>query len=237
MRFYQRLSPIKAISFDLDDTLYSNAEIMQATTEKMHGYFSQSLADVANKESFDENFWYEFRVKALIHTPELSHDVGELRRQSYFLGLKSLGFSTNVAMEKAQHALHYFIEQRSDFSVPKPIHQFLSQLKEHWPLIAISNGNVDTDRIGLSSYFEAIYQAGNGIKQKPHGDMFYRTCQQFDLQPKQLLHVGDCGENDIFGAMRFGCQTAWVSAYTVGKPLQTLPHIELTDVTDLLRLI
>ena len=35
MKFYRRLANIKAISFDLDDTLYSNRPVMVAIEKKM----------------------------------------------------------------------------------------------------------------------------------------------------------------------------------------------------------
>ena len=240
MRFYRRLTPFKAISFDLDDTLYSNFPVMMTTDTKMVAYFAEHLPTISNIE-YDYRFWFVFREQALSLDPELTHDVGQLRLQSYYLGIQSLGFSSIVAMKMAEQALNYFVEQRSNFTVPQQVHHLLAQLKQHWPIIAVSNGNVDTKAIGINHYFDAIYHAGfnNGLnlKQKPDTDMFNRACQQFHLQPEQLLHVGDCGANDVVGAIRFGCQTAWVSTYDVGKPLTLLPTMELTDVVELHRLI
>ncbi|MDT0605334.1 HAD-IA family hydrolase [Thalassotalea castellviae] len=240
MRFYRRLTPIKAISFDLDDTLYSNFPVMMATDAKMIRYFAHQLPDHPNGE-YDYHFWYTFRTQALNLDATLSHDVGALRLQSYYLGIQSLGFSSTVAMNMAEQALSYFVKQRSNFTVPEPVHHLLKRLKKQWPIIAISNGNVDTKAIGIHHYFDAIYHAGAHqglqLKQKPDADMFQRTCQQFNIQPAQLLHVGDCGVNDVYGAIRFGCQTAWVSSYDVGQPITALPTMELTDVVELQRLI
>jgi FMN hydrolase / 5-amino-6-(5-phospho-D-ribitylamino)uracil phosphatase len=240
MRFNRRLTPFKAISFDLDDTLYSNFPVMMATDAKMVAYFAEHFGNKLDSE-YDYHFWFAFRDQALILNPQLTHDIGELRLQSYYLGIQSLGFSSANAMKMAEQALSYFVEQRSNFTVPQSVHQLLTNLRKHWPIIAISNGNVDTKAIGIRHYFDAIYHAGlhkdQNLKQKPDVDMFNRACQRFNLQPEQLLHVGDCGENDVLGAIRFGCQTAWVSTYDVGKPLTLLPTIELTDVAELHRLI
>lgn len=240
MRFYRRLTPFKAISFDLDDTLYSNYPVMMATDGKMIDYFAKQLPPKPDGD-YDYHFWFVFREQALSLNPELTHDVGELRLKSYFLGIQSLGFSSRVAMQMAEQALDFFVKQRSNFTVPNAVHHLLEQLKKHWPIIAISNGNVDTKAIGIHHYFDAIYHAGAHqglqLKQKPDADMFQRTCQHFNIQPEQLLHVGDCGVNDVYGAIRFGCQTAWVSSYDVGQPITSLPTIELTDVVELQRLI
>ncbi|GLX78421.1 haloacid dehalogenase [Thalassotalea insulae] len=235
MQFYRRLAPFKAISFDLDDTLYHNYPVMMATDAKMIAYFRRLLPRVTF--DCDYRFWFQYRQQALVNLPKLKHDVGALRFESYLLGLSALGFSADDAKKMAQQALDYFIVQRSDFTVPDEVHHLLTQLQRHWPLIAISNGNVDTQSIGIHHYFSAIYHAGNGLKQKPASDMFQQACQQFNLLPEHLLHVGDCGANDVIGAIRHGCQTAWVSTYDVGKPLRVLPTLALSDVTELQRLI
>ncbi|WP_286234104.1 HAD-IA family hydrolase [Thalassotalea sediminis] len=233
MRFNRRLLPFKAISFDLDDTLYHNAPVMLATDAKMRQYFNELLP----VGEYDYHFWFRFRQQALLENSKLIHDVGELRRKSYHLGFIALGYDSSIAGDMAQKALDFFITQRSNFKVPEAIHKLLSQLAKKWPLVAISNGNVDTQAIGLSQYFTQIHHADLSKKQKPAPDMFALTCQQLAIKPQELLHIGDCGLNDIYGATTFGCQTAWVSTYDIGKPITQLATVELRDITELNRLL
>lgn len=235
LRFFRQLKPIKAISFDLDDTLYYNAPVMLITDAKMEAYFTELLP--AQHAPYDYHFWFVFRQQVLKAAPMLVHDVGALREQSYFLGAKFLGMDEKQAKQFASQALAYFVKIRSDFSVPKAVHDLLTKLAEKWPLLAISNGNVDTKAIGLDKYFSAILHAGPDGKQKPDPEMFAKACQQLNIAPHELLHVGDCGANDIIGAIRFGCQSAWVSTYDVGRPISVLPTVELDEVTALARLL
>ncbi len=239
MRFYRRLKPFKAISFDLDDTLYSNTPIMVATEAKMISYFATVLKNYQQSSvvCYDYSFWLPFRRQALSAIPALVHDVAALRLESYRLGFQALGLSLQLSITTAQKALAYFVECRSDFSVPTSSHHLLAQLKQKFPLIAISNGNVDTKAIGLTSYFEHIFHAGNGNLQKPCADMFINACKKLAIAPCELLHVGDCGRSDIVGGQQAGCQTAWLSCYDVGRPLSILPTIELTDVNQLHQLL
>jgi len=243
MKFYRRLAPFKAISFDLDDTLYSNHPIMQITGDAMVAYFQKELPRLLNNSfdiqaEFDINFWSAYKQKALAFKPELSHDVTHLRIESYYLGMIDLGIAKKQARQAAQQALEHFDFHRSNFTVPDNIHKLLEALAKKWPLIAISNGNVNTHTINLNQYFNAIYHAGvcsSGKlnKQKPCSDMFDRACQHLKIRPSELLHVGDCGKADILGGILAGCQTAWVSRFTVGKPLSILPNLELSDVDEL----
>jgi HAD superfamily hydrolase (TIGR01549 family) len=246
MKFYRRLTEIKAISFDLDDTLYSNKPVMQVIGKKMIAYFSllpilqQSMP--GHHKLLDAHFWSHFRHQALLKQPDLAHDVVQVRLVSYQLGFISLGFADDIAQQQAQSALDYFIELRSDFTVPEQSKKFLANLSEKYPLIAISNGNVDTKALGLSQYFQHVYHAGwqvDGrlLKQKPEGDMFTVACQQLAIKPSQLLHVGDCGRADIQGALRAGCQAAWLSCYDIGQPIKVLPHIELNKLVQLEQLL
>jgi len=246
MKFYRRLTEIKAISFDLDDTLYSNKPVMQLIEKKMIAYFSRLpiLHKVMPEQHspLNVNFWSSFRRKAILKEPNLAHDVVKIRLVSYQLGFISLGLTESIAQQQAQAALDYFVELRSDFTVPQKSINLLANLSKKTPLIAISNGNVDTKAIGLSQYFQHIYHAGwqaNGrlYKQKPVSDMFTLACQQLAIQPSQLLHVGDCGRADIEGALRAGCQAAWLPCFDVGKPITVLPHIELNELTSLEQLL
>jgi len=246
MKFYRRLTEIKAISFDLDDTLYSNKPVMQAIEQNMIAYFS-GLSIVKpfisdQHKLLNGNFWSYFRQQAILKQPDLAHDVVQVRLVSYQLGFMSLGIAEGIAKQQATVALEYFIQLRSDFTVPEQSKKSLTNLSEKYPLIAISNGNVDTKMLGLSHYFQHIYHAGwqvdgSLLKQKPASDMFALACQQLEIKPSQLLHVGDCGRADIQGALRAGCQTAWLSCYDVGKPIAVLPHIELNQLIQLEQLL
>jgi len=246
LKFYRHLSNIKAISFDLDDTLYSNKPVMLAIEKKMIAYFSNLPAlnrkIFNNSTTLDSRFWTTFRQQAVLKQPDLAHDVVLVRLETYRLGFLALGLSENAAEQQAQAALDYFIILRSDFTLPTASVNLLADLSKRYPLIAISNGNVDTNTLGIAQYFQYVYHAGwqaDGtlLRQKPAGDMFNLASQKLAIKPSQLLHVGDCGRADIQGALRAGCQAAWLSCYDVGQPITALPHIELSNVTQLKQLL
>ena len=236
MKFNRRLKPFQAISFDLDDTLYHNAPIMVATSKKMSRYFDDRLPR-GTKGCYDHPYWFSFRQQVLQDKPLLRHDIGQMRLHCYYLGIKNLGFSEVQADEMASQALQFFMIERSNFKLPQATHQLLTALKSRWPLVAITNGNVDTKKIGLHRYFTDTYQAGKDFQLKPAQDMFHKACLNLTIPTNKLLHVGDCGRSDVYGANRSGCQSAWLSSYQVGQPITSLPTIELADITDLYQLL
>lgn len=259
MQIYRRLTNVKAISFDLDDTLYNNRPVMQGIEKKMVSYFTEKfailLSDLSPEllsqvkpQTFNGTFWAPYRQQAIKAHQNISHDVVKLRFETYRLGFLAHNLSAVAAIKEAQAGLDYFISLRSDFSVPKASHDLLASLSKAFPLVAISNGNVDTKALGIEHYFKHIYHAGfqtsesdnkseHLLRQKPAADMFFLVCQQLDILPEQLLHVGDCGFADIHGALNAGCQTAWLPQYGVGKNLQQIPHIELARVSELSQLL
>ena len=124
MKFYRRLTPIKAISFDLDDTLYSNRPVMEVTEQRMISYFAQLLNEYG-QQAFNYKFWWPFRSQAIAEQPELKHDVTALRKVAYHLGMLSLGMPEAEADKKSQQALDYFYAVRSDFTLPDATYQLM----------------------------------------------------------------------------------------------------------------
>lgn len=236
MRFNRRLGAIKVISFDLDDTLYSNRQVMLNTDQAMQSYFQQLFSQYQVKQVQqlpNHLFWQPYRQQVLTTDPLLTHDVTEVRRATYQLGLKQLGLAEQCALTEADKAMSHFLLHRNQVAVPAEIPEFLATLSKRYRLIAISNGNVCTQAIGLAPFFEHIFHAGQGLKQKPANDLFHHASNKLNVKPQQILHVGDCGHADIFGAQRAGCRSAWLNCYDVGKPIKVLPDIELNQVTDL----
>jgi putative hydrolase of the HAD superfamily len=234
MQFYRRLTPFKLLSFDLDDTVYSNHPQMIKAEQAMQQYFADRFDQAAE---LPKQFWRDHRQQALRQQPELRHDVTKLRTLSYQLALQQLGLSTTQAKQQAIAAVEHFLYHRSNFTVATETVELLQQLAKHLPLVAISNGNVDIQRIGLSNIFSAHYHPGKGYKSKPSVDMFSAVAQQFNLPTSAILHIGDCGHADVYGALSAGCQVAWYTRYTIGKPAKLLPHFQFADLTHLTQLI
>lgn len=234
MQIFRRLKPIKAMSFDLDDTLYSNLPIMLAANEQMKAFFRQTLP---SGNDYDIDFWFRFRNLAIQENPNLKHDVVAVRIVAYTKGIQSLGLPEAEAVAIANKAMAHFIEHRSNFEVPQASHDLLKRLSEAMPLVAISNGNVDTSAIGISHYFQKTYHAENGIKQKPAIDMFDAAQKKLGINAENILHVGDCGKADIMGASMANFQSAYLPKYGIGKPLRLIPNVQLDDVTELMKFV
>lgn len=236
MQFYRRLYPVQALSFDLDDTLYDNVPVMlRAEAES----YQALCAMFPEAQQWSQQQWAQRRWQLMQTEVSLASDMTALRLATLARGLMALGVSKPQAEQGAEQAFAIFLEYRNQVSVPQATHDLLQELGQHFPLVALSNGNVDTQAIGLRDYFAAVVQPGNGLRGKPHSDMFAQVMPQFPkVAARGWLHIGDSPYADVLGAQRMGWQTVWFSGgiYTADA-LQVLPTVTLSDVSQLRQLL
>ncbi len=68
----------------------------------------------------------------------------------------SVGYDEAQAQVAAEEGVQLALEWRSQFDVPQQSLDVLAELGERIPLVAITNGNVDLDKIGLTPYFQCV---------------------------------------------------------------------------------
>lgn len=238
MIYYKKLKTIQAITFDLDDTLYENTSVIvnaeRSLIEFMHTQYPVT-------KHVDKSFWRARQKAHILANPLLKNDMGELRRLSLESGFMALGLSDNELNTATTDCFEFFYFQRSNFTLNKNIHSLLETLSNHLPLIALTNGNVNLQQIGLERYFSACFKASMALPMKPHKAMFDAAQSHLKVPHENILHVGDNLPKDIYGALKAGYQTAWYaedrSMNMRHEKAQLLPHIQLSKLTQLLELI
>ncbi|ABV38730.1 HAD-superfamily hydrolase, subfamily IA, variant 1 [Shewanella sediminis HAW-EB3] len=231
---YIRTRDFRAISFDLDDTLYDNRPVLKRAEASLMAFLYREYGKTCRWERTD---WIALKTSLLHKYPELIHDTTAARFVMLEQGLLILGYSRADAETGAQRGLDHFLKDRSDFTVSTSIITMLEELGSRYPLIGLTNGNVDAAKIGLDSVFQFVLHPGDGTRKKPYPDMFYTACRRLNIAHQTLLHVGDSYLNDIQGARMAGCQSVWLNpAYDrtrVDKGAGMLPHIEIDDISEL----
>jgi len=238
MKFYRRLNTIKVMSFDLDDTLYDNGP----NVRKAEAWLQQHLRETYPKLPFLEAMdWLKIRRTVLATQPELAHDLSHLRIAVLELFFKNNGYEGIVANELANNIFKLFLAVRSDFVVPTKSLQVLTQIATKMPVIAITNGNVDTDAIGLTSYFSRVIKSSVEYRMKPAADMFDLAAKQIQIPKQHILHVGDHLISDVSGAVSNDLMAAWFNpankSLASATKMAHLPDIELSDLDELLSLL
>jgi putative hydrolase of the HAD superfamily len=231
---YKPIAKVKAISFDLDDTFYANWPYIVEADKYLRSYIKAKYPLAARLESKD---WLRIKKQALSEDPELCHDMGELRAVTLTKAFEICGMKASDIPAAVQDCFDTFYHKRSDFDVAPHVHQVLQTLSASLPIVAITNGNVNCEQIGIAKYFTHILHASKKQRMKPYPDMFALAASLLKLPAKHILHVGDNLEKDVWGATRAGYSSAWY-AYDRKMDLRkesvaTLPHIQLGDLSEI----
>ena len=113
----------------------------------------------------------------------------------------------------------------------------LETLKQHYRLIAITNGNADIKLTGLGSYFEFSLNAEDFEKPKPHADIFHAALKQANVSAQECLHIGDHPEHDMLGAHDMGMATCWLKDGKREWNQTFSAHLDIAHVSELLPIL
>ena len=235
MEFFRRLGAVRAISFDLDDTLYDNRPVIEHAEQWMVAHMRDRYLETA---MYDRSWWHRLKLDLQRQQPALVDDVSLCRRVLLQRGLMEGGMTEAMARQEAESVFAQFLEVRSQIAVPDTTRRILSALAQKYPLVVITNGNVLLERLGLEGQFQHVLKAGGGFRMKPAPDLFTDMARRLQLAPQQILHVGDDVTTDVAGAVHNGYRSAWLN--DVGqewRTLRILPDVMLTRLEQLLTLL
>ncbi|MDH2927511.1 HAD-IA family hydrolase [Lonepinella koalarum] len=235
MKFYRTFTPFSVISFDLDDTLYDNTEIIKLAMQE----FIALLREKSQIAELDDKMWGIYRNQVFQQDPIGCEDVTQWRINTIQVLLQEQG-KTAVEIERiSQNCIDHFLHWRHQINIPQQSIDVLNQLKQHFRLVAITNGNVEPERIGLEQ-FDLVLTGGVQGRAKPEADLFHQTARYFGIKSSEILHVGDHLVADVQGAIQAGCQAVWLNLSGKGigqfSEARLLPSVEMADLTELLLL-
>ena len=244
MQFFKPINTIKAITFDLDDTLYNNEPIIRQADATLNAHLKQNYP---NAGALTPEQWQQLKRDAIAANPSLSSDMGKLRLTVLKAALAKDVLSTSTGeisnkdndrlTKAATECFDCFYNARSEFELPQEVHNTLLSLSRQLPLIGITNGNVNSEKIGIAPYFDVILHASTTRPMKPSRVMFDEAARRLNIAPKHILHVGDNMTKDIYGAINAGFQSAWFACnremHLPRERISVLPHVVLEHLDEL----
>ena len=238
MHLYRPLTPIAAMTFDLDDTLYDNGPVITRAVNNMWDNLAR-LHPIS--QQLNSQQWMEIKTELGETIPMLRHDVTAWRQQFLYTGLMKCGYLPHQAEVATNELMSLFMDDRCRVDMPQETHQVLSELAKKIPLVAITNGNVDFKRIGLADYFKFSLMAGVDGISKPDPALYNKAADLLQIEASQILHVGDHLKTDVAGSIKAGYQACWFNDHQrdIKKEphASLLPNIEISSLTSLLELV
>ncbi|MEC9335103.1 MAG: HAD family hydrolase, partial [Pseudomonadota bacterium] len=172
MQFFRSINSVEAMTFDLDDTLYNNEPIIRRAEQALQAHIAEHHRDAAKLSAHD---WLQLKRAAIAKDTRLASDMGQLRRVVLTAALSgtpanqlSLAPAADLALRSAvEDCFNCFYDARSDFTLADHVHNTLDALSQRIPLVGITNGNVNTQKVGLDCYFQNILHASIERPMKP----------------------------------------------------------------------
>lgn len=194
------LDGISAIYFDLDNTLINRDAAFLAC---MQAFFDENMP----------NHYFKNEEVEIEKVDQFGYTAREEFVEWFIQYYQPKGWNETNFWD-------YLHANISDFVRPiqPALRALLLKLQKQYKIGLLTNGSISNQsrkihKAQLDTIFptETIYISQQYNLSKPDVQLFELIVEQSQVQPQQLLYVGDDPINDIKGAAKAGLKTAWIS--------------------------
>jgi putative hydrolase of the HAD superfamily len=222
------LKIVKAITLDLDDTLWPVWPAIERAEKALESWLNlhapMTAALFANASVRNEIRSFVVRTR-----PELKHDLSAVRREAIRVAL----YRSKENPLLAEQAFNVFFAERNRVVLFEDAILALTFLAARYPVVALSNGNADIKTIGIAPYFKASVSAQEFGIGKPDARIFHAAAGAVDVCPAHVLHIGDDAQLDVLGALNAGMQTVWLNRNKSVWKHDNTPHLSVASLAQL----
>ena len=201
--------PIRAVLFDLDDTLIryrrSSGRLLRVSFDAV------GVDPVFPVEAYYDRF-QEFADE--------TDSVAELRRECFAALCADHGRDPDLGRRVAE----VYADERDHREVEwlPGAREVLGSLSTHYRVGVVTNSPADSaeqkiDAAGVNEYAETVVFAGHDTPAKPAAEPFYRALDALSVAPDRAVHVGDSRRSDVAGANAAGLRSVLFAADEAGS--------------------
>ncbi|EKB3552830.1 HAD-IA family hydrolase [Vibrio parahaemolyticus] len=231
---------LKAIFFDMDETLCGTSQADKAAGQKFAAWIQQTYPQISDPQAFLQRYLQGVYKKLNAEFPQL---VALLPDENAFrCGLIQTILAEDgihIDAEQAQQAQHYFDSARMGaFTFFPGVKEMLTDLRKHYKLVVITNGPIFSQHPKLKTtqmdeWVDHIIVGGEEPEEKPAASIFQKALNLVDIKPEEALHIGDSLAADIAGANNMGILSVWVNATGASNPTEITPNFEIRETVEL----
>lgn len=256
---------VKAIIFDLDDTLLDDkrsiqealrttcelaaekydidsvaleAKVRDIARERYMAYETYAFAKKIGINPF-EGLWGTFDDHGegfqTLHNIAPEYQFRVWKEALEAIGIKDDDFALELAKAFPEHRKKVPFVYADTYTV-------LEELKAHYELYMLTNGAPSLQRTKLAlsprleRYFTRVFISGDFGIGKPDPSIFTYVLERIGITTDDAIMVGDNLNTDILGANRVGMRNVWINRYG-RKVADVLPSYEIENLTELIPLV
>lgn len=209
------LHDIRAIVFDLDDTLcgywdaskaallstFQTVEVPGQSAEEMVQHWAAAFREFS--PTLKKTGWYQGYLES----------GGPTRVEQMRLTLQRAGIDDP---EKAKQLSDlYGARRNANLKLFPESLEVLNALQHRYPMAVLTNGPADIQRqelatLGISDFFAGVYIEGEMGLGKPHRKVFTQIEGDLQTGPSHMLMVGNSYAHDVRAALEAGWKAVWV---------------------------
>jgi FMN hydrolase / 5-amino-6-(5-phospho-D-ribitylamino)uracil phosphatase len=209
------LSDLRAIAFDLDNTLWDVEPVLERAEQCLAAWLQQHCP----RMQLSRADMRAAREQLALREPHKAHDVSYLRVAALAVHAREHGYDERIAAQ----AFEVFLAARNEVQIFADVAPALARLRPRYALASLSNGNADLARIGLAHVFSVTLNARSIGAAKPERRCFERLARELLLPPAAIAYVGDDPRLDVEAARAAGLRTVWMNRRALDWPAELAP--------------
>ncbi len=228
-----RVPGIKAVTFDLDGTLWDYEKVMRSS-------LASALAELGRRDPtaasrLDVERMIDICDKVTQEMASATVDLGLVRLEAFK--------RTLVDVDRPDHALAehinevYFRHRFANVEFYGDVLPVLEALRRRYHIGALSNGNSYPERVGLGHAFHFAVMAQDHGVAKPDRRIFDIAAREAGCSPGQMLHVGDSPTDDVQGAVDAGVHAVWINRIGAERPTSIDGVAEIANLNQLFAIL
>ena len=226
---------IKAILFDIDDTLY---DLSIPFKEAFREFFPGEEMDLEGA------FLASRKYSDRIYDRSLSGEISMEEMYIYRLGNAFRDYGKIIDGPTALQFQSVYEKRQHEIRMTEEMERMLEELSRKMTLGIITNGPSEHQRdkvraLGVERWIpmERIWISGDLGVGKPHKEIFEAAREKLGLKPEELCFVGDAYGHDILGAKGAGWKAVWFNHRGRQATGEVMPDYEVRSEQELIALL
>lgn len=225
--------------FDVDDTLYDQAQSFHKTVRKL---LQVALSD----EEIDQLYKASRKYSEILFDKSEAGEISQFEWQTGRIISACKDFNIPIDTEKAAIFHETYVAEQNNITLFPEVEELLNLLyRDGKQLGILTNGEekyqaMKIDQLGLNRWIpaEQTFISGSIGHAKPKREVFEFIEQKMDLDQSKTVYIGDNFEKDIIGAKQAGWQAIWMNHRKKGLPADATytPDYEVHSAKELLHL-